>query len=180
LIFANARFGGYGFPGHPFANLIETQCHIFDQLEYLMGPIESVAAEMADLTGKGCSTMAIALKFASGAVGNLLGSYDSSYDYPETHRLEINGAEGRLIVRDTVKEYEFQRSGSETAERWQAGYFNDEGRGFHQTFDLYVDHLLEAFRAGDPPPVPAETGRRSLKLALAAIKSHKTGRRVAV
>ena len=44
----------------PQANLIETQCHGFDMLEHLCGPIESVMAQMVDnLTGRGNSTMAI-------------------------------------------------------------------------------------------------------------------------
>ena len=40
------RFGGDGSSKTPFANLIETQCHGFDQLEDLSGPIESISAEM--------------------------------------------------------------------------------------------------------------------------------------
>ena len=69
--FATWRFGGeVGTSSHPHANLIETQCHGFDMLEFLCGPIESLMAEMVDdLTRRGNSTMAIALKFTSGAVG---------------------------------------------------------------------------------------------------------------
>jgi myo-inositol 2-dehydrogenase/D-chiro-inositol 1-dehydrogenase len=46
LVFAWWRFGGEGASDHPYGNLIETQCHAFDQLEDLCGPIESVMAEM--------------------------------------------------------------------------------------------------------------------------------------
>ena len=61
------RFGGEAnVSPHPHANLIETQCHGFDQLEYLCGPIESVMAEMTDRTGGGYRTTALALRFASG------------------------------------------------------------------------------------------------------------------
>src|SRR4051812_41366811 len=42
LVFATWRFGGEGSSDHPHANLIETQCHAFDTLEYLCGPISSV------------------------------------------------------------------------------------------------------------------------------------------
>jgi len=43
------RFGGEASASpHPHANLIETQCHGFDQLEHLCGPIDSVMAEMTD------------------------------------------------------------------------------------------------------------------------------------
>lgn len=178
LIFATWRFGGEGGAGHPHANLIETQCHGFDMLEYLCGPIASLSAAMTDKTGKGFSTMALSLNFANRAVGSLVGSYDASYAYPETHRVEICGLGGRATIEDTVRRYSFHSAGSETGEIWQAGYFNDRDREFHRTFDKHMDSLLAAFRAGEPPPVPAEAGRRALQLAYAAIESFETGRRV--
>jgi predicted dehydrogenase len=178
LIFATWRFGGEGSKTHPYNNLIETQCHGFDMLEHLCGPIDSVMAQMTDKSGKGFSTMAIALHFHSGAVGSLLGSYDSSYAYSGTHLLEINGLLGRCTVEDTVRRYTFQRAGSETAEVWQAGYFNDRDREFHRTFDRHWDAVVSAFLAGQAPPVGAQAGRRALQLAAASIRSFNTGERV--
>ena len=178
LVFATWRFGGEGSSTHPHANLIETQCHGFDMLEHLVGPIASVMAEMTDQTGKGQSTMSVAMRFEQGAVGNLLGSYDSSYAYPDTHRVELNGTRGRVVISDTVRRFEFQAAGSETAEVWQAGYFNDRDREFHRTLDRYMDVTLAAFRAGERPPVPAVAGRRALELALASIESFEQGTRV--
>jgi len=180
LIFATWRFGGEGGGEHPHANLIETQCHGFDMLEYLCGPIAAVQAEMTDMTGKGFSTMALSLKFANDAVGSLVGSYDSSYAYPETHRVEINGRDGRITIDDTVKRYSFHRAGEETGQIWGAGYFNDLDREFHRTFDKYLAPMLEAFKRGAEPPVHARSGYRALALAQAAIKSYETGRRVEV
>ncbi len=180
LTFATWRFGGEGSSDHPDANLIETQCHGFDMLEHLCGPIASVAAEMTELLGRGRSTVAIAIRFASGAVGSLVGSYDTSYTYPDTHRLEVNGTAGHVVVHDTVRSFEFQRAGEETREVWEAGYFNDLGRMFHRTLDRHVDAVLAALRAGELPPVGIRSGRRALQLALASVESFKTGRRVAV
>ncbi len=146
-VFATWRFGGEaGTSAHPHANLIETQCHGFDMLEYLCGPIENVMAQMVDnLTGLGNSTMAIAVRFSSGAVGSLVGSYDSSYAYPNTHYLEVNGTHGRLLVEDTVRRYVFSKAGDEHSTVWEAGYFNDRDRAFHEMFDRYLDDLLVAF-----------------------------------
>lgn len=180
LVFASWRFGGEGSSDHPQANLIETQCHAFDQLEQLCGPIDSVMAQMTAKTGKGYRTLVLALHFANGAVGSLVGSYDSSYAYPDTHRLEINGTHGRILVEDTVRRYSFQPSGSETGEVWQAGYFNDRDREFHRTFDRHMDALFAAFTQGAPPPIHAQAGRRALVLAYAAIESFETGRRIAI
>jgi len=173
------RFGGEAnVSPHPYANLIETQCHGFDQLEELCGAIDSVMAEMTDKTGGGYRTMAFALRFASGAIGSMTGTYDSYYAYRDTHRLEINGTRGRLVVEDTVQRFCFQEAGSETAEVWQAGYFNDFDREFHRTFDVHLDAVLEAFKRGDQPPVHARAGRRALQLAWAAVESFESGKRV--
>ncbi len=180
IVFATWRFGGEGASNHPYANLIETQCHGFDMLEHLCGPIGAVSAEMTDMTGKGYSTLALALRFANGAVGSLVGSYDSSYAYPGTHLLEVNGTVGRVVVEDTVRRYLFQPVGGEIGEVWQAGYFNDDDRAFHRTFDAHMDALLAAFKAGQEPPIHARAGRRALALAQAAITAFKSGCRVAI
>ena len=180
LVFASWRFGGEGGGDHPHANLIETQCHGFDMLEFLCGPIESVTAQMTDKTGRGFRTLALALRFTSGAVGTFLGSYDSSYAYPNTHHVEVNGTAGHVVIEDTVRRFTFQQSGSETGEVWSAGYFNDRDREFQRTFDAYLDAMLTAFKEGQPPPVHAEAGRRALALAYASIESFETGRRVNV
>lgn len=174
LVFASWRFGGEpGTSAHPYANLIETQCHGFDLLEHLCGPIDSVAAQV---TGSR-ATLAVALHFAGGAVGTLLGTYDSSYTYPGTHLTEVNGTQGRLLIEDTVRRYTFNRAGDETAQVWQAGYFNDTDRDFHATLDTYLDDMLPALRAGAAPPVPATAGLRALRLAEAVIRSAETGTR---
>lgn len=177
LVFATWRFGGEGASSHPHANLIETQCHGFDTLEYLCGPIASMTAEMTDPSGTGCSTVALTLRFKNGAIGSLLGTYDSSYAYPGTQMLEVNGVDGRVFIEDTVRRYTFHQRGSEIGETWQAGYFNDRDRDFHHTFDVYLEDMLAAFRAGLDPPVPASAGRRALALARTAIEAFHTGRR---
>jgi len=181
LVFATWRFGGeanHGTSRH--ANLIETQCHGFDMIEHLVGPVVSVVAQMTDATYGDYSTVAIALELADGVVATMLGSYDSSYAYPDSQLVEINGTDGRLTIHDTVRRLEISRAGDAERRVWEAGYFDDEARRFHGTFDRHVDAVLSAVRAGEQPPVHARAGRRALQLALAAISSFETGRRVAV
>ncbi|GGD59091.1 Gfo/Idh/MocA family protein [Paenibacillus nasutitermitis] len=180
LTFGTFRFGGEGSSTHPHANLIETQCHGFDLLEHLCGPVESVMAEMTDKTGGGFRTMALSLKFVSGAVGSLIGTYDSSYAYPETQRLELDGTKGRAVITDTVKRYTFHPSGSELGQTWEAGYFNDKDREFHRTFDYHVEALLQALKKGEQPPIHAKAGMRALQIADAAIRSFESGKRIRV
>jgi len=181
LVFATWRFGGeanHGTSKH--ANLIETQCHGFDMLEHLVAPITSVMAQMTDATYGDWSTVAIALEFANGAVGTMLGSYDSSYAYPDSQLIEVNGTTGRAVIRDTVRELELSRAGDEVTSRWRAGYFDDEARWFAGTCDRHVADVIRAVRAGGPPPIHARAGRRALELAQLAIESHALGKRVAV
>ena len=180
ITFATWRFGGEpNFGTSPDANLIETQVHGLDMLEHLCGPIVSVMGQMGDKTLPGThTTLAVALEFAGGAVGTLLGTYDSSYAYPDTHRLEINGTAARVLIQDTVRRFTLSTAGDETSQVWEAGYFNDEARNFHGTFDRHVDALLAALRAGKEPPVHARAGRRALELAHAIIRSAADGVRV--
>ena len=86
--------GEAGTSRHPHANLIETQCHGLDLLEHLCGPIDSVMAQMTDPSGNGWTTLAVALHFASGAVGSLLGTTTPRTPIPDTHLLEVNGTAG--------------------------------------------------------------------------------------
>lgn len=180
IVFATWRFGGEGASCPEHENLIETQCHGFDMLEFLCGPISSVAAQMTDHPDRMFSTMVLALRFACGAVGSIVGTYDSSYAYGDAHRVEINGTGARILIEDTVRRFSIQQVGNETAEVWGAGYFNDRDREFHRTFDNHLDALLEAFKSGREPPVHARTGRRALVLADAAIRSFESGRRIDV
>lgn len=181
LVFATWRFGGEANHGtSPHANLIETQCHGFDMLEHLVGPVVSVTAQMTDATYGDYSTVALALEMADGVVATMLGSYDSSYAYPDSQLVEVNGTQGRLAIHDTVRRLEISRAGDAERRVWEAGYFDDEARSFHGTFDRHVDDLLAALRTGAPPPIHARSGRRALELAHAAIASFETGRRIAV
>jgi myo-inositol 2-dehydrogenase/D-chiro-inositol 1-dehydrogenase len=181
LVFATWRFGGEpGASAHPHANLIETQCHGLDMLEFLCGPISSVMAQMTNKTQGVYTTLAVALEFANSAVGSLVGSYDSSYAYPFAHGLEVSGTAGRVLVEDTVKRFTISRKGDETRQVWEAGYFNDVDREFYRTSDKHADALLASLRTGGPPPVHARFGRRAIELAEAIIVSFERGERVRV
>ena len=176
--FITWRFGGTGGGGDPFGNLIETQCHGFDMLEYLNGPIKSVHSFMTNKTNNGFSTFVISIKFKNQAVGSLIGSYDTSYAYPNSHYLEINGSKGRVLIEDQVKKFTFNKKENETAEVWQSGFFNDYEREFHRTFDEHYNEVINNFINKKKPPVHANAGKRALELALASIISFKKNKAV--
>ena len=176
--FITWRFGGTGGGGDPFGNIIETQCHGFDMLEYLNGPIKSVHSFMTNKTNNGFSTFVISMKFKNKSVGSLVGSYDTSYAYPNTHYLEINGSKGRILIEDQVRKYSFNKKDDETAEVWQSGFFNDYERDFHRTFDVHFNEVIKNFINNKEPPVHAKVGKRALELALSSIESYKKRKRV--
>jgi predicted dehydrogenase len=180
IVHVTWRFGGEANPGDsPHRNLIETQCHGFDMLEHLAGPISSVMAEMTNKTDETAyNTVVIAVQFASRALGSLVGTYDSSYAYPDTQYIEINGTRGRAVIRDTVQELMLSTAGEETHRVWRPGYFNDLGRTFTNTFDRHVEDILTALRAGEEPPIHARSGRRAVELAAASVRSFADGARV--
>ena len=178
--FISWRFGGGGGGGDPHGNLIETQCHGFNMLEYLNGPIKSVHSFMTNKTNNGYSTFVVSMKFKNNAVGSLLGSYDTSYAYPNTHYIEINGSKGRILIEDQVKKYTYNKKNSEVAEVWEAGFFNDYEREFHRTFDEHFNEVINNFINKITPPIHAIAGKRALQLALASIKSMQTNKTINV
>ena len=118
------------------------------------------------------------MKFKNNAIGSLLGSYDTSYAYPNSHYVEINGTKGRILIEDQVKKYTFNKKGSEVAEVWQAGFFNDYEREFLRTFDNHFNEVIENFLKGKKPPIHAKKGRRALQIAIASIKSMKRNKTI--
>ena len=149
-------------------------------LEYLNGPIKSIHSFMTNKTKKGFSTFVVSMKFKNNAVGSLLGSYDTSYAYPNTHLVEINGSKGRILIEDQVKKYTFNKKNSETAQVWQAGFFNDYEREFLRTFDEHFNEVINNFLKGQSPPIHAQKGKRALLLALSSIKSMKSNKTIII
>ena len=184
LVFALWRFGhGWGSPelSHPFVNIIEAQCHGFDMMEHMFGPITALSAEMTDNGGrKGFATFALSLSFKNGAVGSFLATLDANEHNRNSQYIELGGTDGRILIEDNVQSYTFQATNSDTAEVWRAGFFSDDLRCFGHNLDRHLDELIPAFRAGKQPPVPAERGLRALELAYAAIHSFREGVRVSV
>lgn len=182
LVFAHWRFGHGWFPkfiDHPHTNLIEAQCHGINMLESLVGPMESVMAEMTDNGGRNSfSTFTMAIRFKNGAVGSFLATLDANEHNELSQLIEIGGVDGRILIEDNVKRYSFQQTNSDMAEVWTAGFFEDDKRSFHKSVDRLIDDMLTSFKKGEEPPVHAREGLRALKIAYAAIESYETGKRV--
>ena len=183
LVYTNWRFGHdwKGKMKHPYTNLIEAQCHGINFMESLCGPIKSLSASMSDNGGKDSfSSFSLSLQYVNGAVGSFLATMDANEYNRLSQLIEIGGVDGRILIEDNVKRYSFQRTGEQTEEVWQAGFFKDHERNFNHDFDIYLEDLVAAFKNGEQPPVHAREGLRALEIAYAAIESFKTGKRIDV
>jgi predicted dehydrogenase len=165
----------------PFSMLIETQGHCFDMLRFFGGEIEEVSALLTDPREIGVYTSAaIGVRFASGAIGTILGSWDSSYDHPQAQTFELCGVDGRAVVENVVDSVRLYRHGEPSYTEWRPGLFDADRRDFWRTIDEHLTAFVAAVGRGDPPPVSGEDGVRALALTFAAIRSFKERRPVPV
>ena len=164
----------------PYCMLIETQGHSFDLLRLFGGEVAEVSAFLADARGIGVYTSAaVSLRFASGAVGTLLGSWDGDYGHPAAQTLELAGTEGRVVVENVVDAARLFEHGRRDYLEWRPGLFEAGERDFWRTIDAHLHAFVDALAAGQPPPVSGRDGLRALELTFAAIRSFEEGRIVA-
>ena len=66
-----------------------------------------------------------------------------------------------MLVEDTVRRFVFNKAGDEDSTVWEAGYFNDRDRDFHEMFDRHLDELIAAFTNGRRAPDPCPSRAKS-------------------
>ena len=179
--YTSIKFAGdlYGVLNDPYCMLIETQGHSFDLLRLFGGEIAEVSAYLTDPRRIGVYTSAaISLRFESGAVGSLLGSWDSSYDHPAAVTMEVAGTSGRAVIENVVESVRLHRHDRSDFEEWRPGLFRTEQRDFWRTIDLHLAAFVDSILSGTEPPVSGRDGLRALELTYAAIRSFEEGRSV--
>jgi predicted dehydrogenase len=165
----------------PYCMLVETQGHSFDLLRLFGGEIDALHAFLADPRGIGIySSAAVSLRFASGAVGTLLGSWDASYDHPGAQGLEVCGTDGRVVVDNVVDGVILHPQGDGSHTVWRPNLFDSRARDFWRTIDGHIDAFVDAMVGGQDPPVTGRDGLRALQLTYAAIASFERGAPVAL
>jgi predicted dehydrogenase len=179
LAYVDMKFAGdlYKDLNNPYCMLVETQGHAFDLMRLFGGEIAEVSAFLSDPRGIGVYTSAAAsVRFENGAVGSLIGSWDSSYAHPAAQVLEASGTRGRLEVENVVDAVRLYRHDDAAFVQWRPGIFDTAARDFWRTIDVHLGRFVDAVAAGHPPPVTGEDGVRALKLTYAAIRSFEEGR----
>jgi predicted dehydrogenase len=165
--------------------LLDEGSHAADFLRWLLGEPESVTATLSGAAlGLAHEDTAVAVfRFPGGVLGEIAtGIVFVAGD----NSVELYGTEGMAVLagvdlasRDLtegrfLKTYRVgdprQWTVSPIVPRFKTG-------GFHQQNPLA---FLEALRAGGPPPVTLEDGRRAVEMILAAYRAAETGRRETV
>jgi predicted dehydrogenase len=182
VCYLDVKFAGdlYHDLNDPYCQLIETQGHSFDLMRLFGGEIVEVFAFLADPRAIGSFTSAaVAARFANGAVGSLLGSWDSSYRHPAAQMMEVSGTEGRLHVENVVDAARLFRHKAGEYSVWKPPLFDSDRRDFWHTIDAHLHAFVDALLHDRPPPVDGRDGLRALEVTFAAIQSFEQRRPIA-
>lgn len=159
----------------PWFHLRALHPHSFDVIRYFAGDIRRVAAFMMKGDGRTIwSNCQVALEFANGAVGHLVGSYDAGASYG-LESCEVVGSEGRFVITDACEELVFYPRRSIEVERF--AYLGGM-RSFSETFASRIGVWVDQIEAGVAPDLIEASGEDALKaqsVIEAAIRSFETG-----
>jgi predicted dehydrogenase len=151
--------------------------HSVDMLRYFCGEIDSVHCFATKAPGREIwSTASMNLRFASGAVGNLVSSYDFGRGHP-MERCEVGGTEGRLVLDDMWREATLYPAASLEKRVYTNPVFGGYA-SFDDTFRARLHRFVEQVGNGVEPDEIDGSGADALaglRVIFAAIESLRTG-----
>lgn len=150
--------------------------HTIDILRYYGGDIEAVQCFAMKAPGRKIwSTAQFNLRFKSGAVGHLCGSYDIERGHP-MERTEVAGTKGRFVIEDMFREVTLYPAGNLERTVYSNPLFGGM-RDFDDTFRNRLGRFVEQLNAGAKPDEIDGSGADGLaaqRVLAAAIKSIET------
>ncbi|MEZ6092957.1 MAG: Gfo/Idh/MocA family oxidoreductase [Pirellulaceae bacterium] len=168
--------------------LMNQAIHTIDLLQWLMGPIESIAAMTATLAHKRIEvedTAVANVQFANGALGSIEATTAS---FPGAlKKIEVHGSHGSAIIEEEdIRQWQFQkmtaadqriieRFGCQTQTGGGASDPAAIGHAAHR--ELFRD-FLKAIKTDSLPAIDGVEGRKSVEIILAIYKAAKTGKRI--
>jgi len=161
------RYTAKGMPG---GVMLQIGIHYTDVLEYLLGPVKTVSAQLAQLVlpGDNPDVASMVLEHENGALSTLNASYASASEY---YLMNVYGKEASAYY-DLHHGLRFMQRGAERSDPVECG-----------KIDAIVDELDEfaaAVRGQAKPEMDGERATTSLAVIRAGVKSAREGRRVAV
>ncbi len=164
--------------------LMNQGIHTVDLLQWMFGPVASVAATIATRVHliESEDTAAAVLTFRNGAIGVIEATTSVYPGY--ARRLELTGSEGTLIIeQDTLVAVDLRSEGSETV---RVAPPSSGASAVTATVADAAPHarviadFVDAIRSGRTPMCDAREGRKSVAIVEAIYHSARTGRTVAV
>lgn len=156
--------------------------HTVDIMRYFCGDIEAVHCFAMKAPGRSIwSTAQFNMRFKSGALGHLSGSYDIERGHP-MERCEVAGVSGRFVIEDMFQEATLYPAGDLEKTVYTNPVFGGM-RGFDDTFVERLGRFVTQVNDGVAPNQIDGTGADGLaaqKVLEAAIKSLETEEVVAV
>ena len=156
--------------------------HSIDVLRVLCGNVRHVHAFMKRAEGRTCwSNASVNLKFESGVVGHLTGSYDMTTRHP-MERTEIAGTKGRLVFENVFEDLWLYPHDSDEVLHIHNPIFGGI-KSFDDTFRVRIHRFCEQVSEGAATNSIEGSGSDGLaaqETIEAAIRSHLSGQVEAV
>ncbi len=168
--------------------LMNQAIHNVDLLLWMMGPAATVCGLTATLAHERIEvedTAVAAIRFASGALGVLIGTTSVYPGYPK--QIAIHGDKGSAVIEEQdVLRWDFEPAGPEDAAvkaRFAArvgasGGAADPKSITHEGHRRQLADFVDAVRNGRPPKVDGREGKKAVDLICAIYESNRTGRPV--
>ena len=170
--------------------LIDTGVHFIYILQLLMGAVQSVTTVQGRLVRnemEGEDTAVVAIRFQSGAVGELSISYASRMPawekgFPEgwdqtVTLLGTTGAVRFSLTEDTL--WYYSEADMPTTLKPASGWTSVKiGNAYATSFYAEVAHFVEHVQQGTRPAVGGEEGKKALEVVEAAYRSAREGRTI--
>lgn len=151
--------------------LFELQVHSLDMLRYFGGEVEEVYAQFTNPAQRPIyTTCIIQLRFCTGALGTLIGSYDGGFSHP-IERLEVGGVQGYLVVDNVMDGLHLCLHEREEEQVWKSNVL--QKCDFSLTFSNHIKTFIDRVSEGKNPPITGMDGLRSLQIAEAAVRSFR-------
>ncbi|GAB3629045.1 oxidoreductase [Pandoraea terrae] len=172
--------GTWEFDGGAFMNQAS---HYIDLIDWIIGPVESLHAYTGTLERdiEVEDTGVISLRWRSGALGSM---NVTMLTYPKNLEgsITILGEKGTVriggVAVNEVQTWEFAEPDEDDAKVAGASYETTSVYGFGHP--LYYDNVIRVLRGEAEPETDGREGLRSLEVLIAAYRSARDGKRVAL
>ncbi len=167
--------------------LINQAIHFIDLADWIMGGIDHLSGEYANLTHEGVieteDTATANVHFKCGALGQISATCSGNSEWDSS--MSIRGSEGFIMIRKSkIIDFEFINPETNAIVRSFCANPEDKsrviaGKTYYGTsHPAQIADFIDAIRNKRQPFVPFASARRAVDIVLAIYKSHREDRRI--